>query len=102
MSGEAKRNGRRIGSDCHSVATRFGIGNEGAAAGDDHYLPSHCHDVNAVGGKDECHRGRPNKWAGPWVLEAQMPRNGVSGKMLVRKGSHLTIDMTIVGVRYAR
>lgn len=103
MSGAGNRNGRRNDSGYHSVVTGFGIGNEngGVAAGDDHYLPSHCHDVNAVGGKDGCHPGRPNKWA-PWVSVAQRPRNGVSEKMLVKKGFHLTIDMRIVGVRCAR
>lgn len=103
MSGAVNRNGRRNGSYYHSVGTGYGIENENenvvVADGDDHYLPFHCHDVNSVGGgKDECHRGRLNKRA-PWVSVA---RNGVSEKMLVKKGSHLTIDMMIEDERYVR
>jgi len=96
VSGAENRNGHRIGSDYHSVGIGYGIENEGVADGDDHYLPSHFRDVNVVdGGKDGCHHGRPNKWV-------SVAQTGVSEKMLVKEGSHLTIDMTIVDVRYVR
>jgi len=103
MSGEVNRNGRRNGSYYHSVVAGYGIEieNEGVADDDVHHLQSHCYGVNAVGGKDGCHRGRLNKWA-QWVSVAQRPRNGASEKMLAKKGSYSTIDMTIVDVRYVR
>ena len=75
-------------------------GNEGVAV-DGHHLPFHCHDVNSVGGKNESHRGRLNKWA-QWVSAGQKPQNGASEKMLAKKGSYLTNDMKIVDVRYVR
>jgi len=103
MSGEVNRNGHRNGSYYHSVEAKHGIENENedVADADVHHLQSHCHDVNAVGGKDGCHRGRLNKWA-QWVSMARRPPNGASEKMLAKKGSYLTIDMTIVDVRYVR
>jgi hypothetical protein len=96
VSEAVNRNDRRNGNDYHSVGTVYGIENEGVA-GDDHYLPSHSHDVNVVvgDGKDVCHRGRLDKWV-------SVAPNGVSEKMLVKRGSRLTIDMTIVDVRYVR
>jgi hypothetical protein len=96
VSGEVNRNDRR-NSDYHSVGTGYGIANENeSVAGDDRYLPFHYHDVNAVGdGKVGRHRGRLDKWV-------SVARNSVSEKMLVKMGSHLTIDMTIVDVRYVR
>ena len=96
MSGEVNRNDHK-NSDYHSVGTGYGteIENEGVA-GDDRYLPSHYHDVNVVGdGKIGCHHGRLDKWV-------SVARNSVSEKMLVKMGSHLKIDMTIVDVRYVR
>ena len=68
------------GNDYHSVATgcEIEIGNDG----DDRYLPCHCHDVNAVAGRDGRPRGRLNKW----VSVARKPQNDVSEKMLVKKG----------------
>jgi len=100
MLGEVNRNGRRNGSYYHSVGAGCGIENEneGVADADDHYLLSHLHDVNVVGGTGGHLPGRLNKWA-PWVSVA---RNGASEKMLEKKGSYLMIDMTIVDVRYVR
>jgi len=69
VSGAVNRNGRRNGSDCHSVGIGYEIENEGVADGGDHYLSSHSHDVG--GGKDGSHRGKGDKW----VLVA---RNSVS------------------------
>jgi hypothetical protein len=96
VSGEVNRNDRR-NSDYHSVGTGYGIENENeGVAGDDRYLPSHYHDASAVGdGNVGRHRGRLDKWV-------SVDRNDVSEKMLVKMGSHLTIDTTIVDVKYVR
>ena len=103
MSGAVNRNDHRNDSYYRSVETGHGIEieNEDVADVDDHYLPSHCHDVSAAGGKDGCHRGTPNNWA-PWVSVARRPQNGANEMMLVKKDSYLTIDMTIVDVRYVK
>ena len=98
MLGEVNQNGRRNGSYYHSVEAGYEIASEHEDV--DHYLPSHCHDGNAVGGKG-CHRGRLNKWA-LWVSVVRRPQNGASEKKLAKKGSHLTIDMTIEDVRYVK
>jgi hypothetical protein len=93
MSEGVNRNGHRNGSYYHSAGVRHEIENESVADVVDHYLQSHC--GAPVGGKDGCLHGRLNKWV-------SVAPNGGSEKMLVKKGSYLTIGMTIVDVRYVR